>query len=303
MAYRIIFPFLLLVVGCSVDENNENEGKLSVVATTGMIADVTKRIVGDSAQVIALMGPGVDPHLYKATQGDLKKLTDADIIVYNGLYLEGKMSEILEKLARVKPVIAMADGLEVSSLRTTSPSKKGYDPHVWFDVALWQKAAQYLARELVKNRPEAKSYFNNNMRDYDNELDTLHTWVARKVAEIPEPKRVLITAHDAFGYFGDAYGLEVKALQGISTLSEYGLRDVSNLVDFIVTRRIKAVFIETSVSEKAINAVLEGCRQKGFDVSLGGNLFSDAMGAENTLEGTYVGMVRSNVLTIVNALK
>ncbi|MEM6525098.1 MAG: zinc ABC transporter substrate-binding protein [Bacteroidota bacterium] len=302
MAYRLIFILLVVLFGCSLEDQNETNTKLSIVTTTGMIADAVKNIVGDSAEVIALMGSGVDPHLYKATQGDLEKLTDADIIIYNGLHLEGKMGEVLEKLSRVKSVIAIADGLEKTELRTT-PEYTSYDPHIWFDVKMWRKAIEYTAMELGKSRPSANHYFNRNLNDYSRKLDTLDSWIIKKITEIPEKKRVLITAHDAFGYFGEAYGLEVKGLQGISTLSEYGLRDVADLVDYIVEKEINAVFIETSVSEKAINAVVQGCKQKGFNISIGGSLFSDAMGAENSLEGTYLGMVRSNVLTIVKALK
>ncbi|MEM9390602.1 MAG: zinc ABC transporter substrate-binding protein [Bacteroidota bacterium] len=303
MANRIIFPLLIVVFSCSVDTKKESNAPLTIVTTTGMIADATKNIVGDSAEVMALMGPGVDPHLYKATQGDLKKLTHADIIIYNGLHLEGKMGEVLEKLSRVKPVIAVADGVDPSLLKTAPEFNNSYDPHIWFDVKLWQMAAEHINTELGKNRPAAVGYFTANFKSYSSQLDTLDQWVAKRISEISEEGRVLITAHDAFGYFGAAYGMEVKGLQGISTLSEYGLRDIANLVDYIVDEQIKAVFVETSVSEKAINAVVEGCRQKGFDVTVGGNLFSDAMGAEGTPEGAYAGMVRSNVNTIVNALK
>ena len=303
MVNRIIFSLLILVFSCSVDRKNESNTPLTIVTTTGMIADATKNIVGDSAEVIALMGPGVDPHLYKATQGDLEKLTNADIIVYNGLHLEGKMGEVLKKLSRVKSVIAVADGVDPSLLKTAPEFNNSYDPHIWFDVKLWQIAVQHLSSELGKNHPDASVYFDSNFKSYKSRLDTLDQWVAERITEISEEGRVLITAHDAFGYFGTAYGLEVRGLQGISTLSEYGLRDVANLVDYIVEKQIKAVFVETSVSEKAINAVVEGCRQKGFNVTIGGNLFSDAMGAEGTTESNYTGMVRSNVNTIVNALR
>ncbi len=303
MVNRIIFSLLILVFSCSVDRKNESNTPLTIVTTTGMIADATKNIVGDSAEVIALMGPGVDPHLYKATQGDLEKLTNADIIVYNGLHLEGKMGEVLKKLSRVKSVIAVADGVDPSLLKTAPEFNNSYDPHIWFDVKLWQIAVQHLSSELGKNHPDASVYFDSNFKSYKSRLDTLDQWVAERITEISEEGRVLITAHDAFGYFGTAYGLEVRGLQGISTLSEYGLRDVANLVDYIVEKQIKAVFVETSVSEKAINAVVEGCRQKGFNVTIGGNLFSDAMGAEGTPESNYTGMVRSNVNTIVNALR
>ncbi len=303
MAYRLILPLLFLTFSCTTEQESKHTERLSIVTTTGMIKDAVSNVVKDSADVVALMGPGVDPHLYKATQGDLQKLTNADIIFYNGLHLEGKMGEVLEKLSRIKPVVAVADGIDQKLLRSAPEFQSSQDPHIWFDVILWKEAISKINNELGSLRPMSKTYYDSNTRSYLTELDTLHGWVSKAISEIPEKRRVLITAHDAFGYFGDAYGMEVHGLQGISTLSEYGLRDVADLVNFIVDKQIKAVFVETSVSEKAINAVVEGCKEKGFGVSIGGNLFSDAMGEENTVEGTYVGMVQSNVNTIVNALK
>ncbi|MEM9859117.1 MAG: zinc ABC transporter substrate-binding protein [Bacteroidota bacterium] len=305
MANRLIILLALALSACSVDNASDKSGhfdRMTIVTTTGIIADLAKNIVGDSADVVALMGPGVDPHLYKATQGDLQKLTAADMIVYNGLHLEGKMGEVLEKLSRIKPVIVIAEGIPPSSRQTVS-DLNSYDPHIWFDVKLWRQAAQHLTNELGNHHPGAKAYFTSNFTVYDSTLDALHHWVAERISVIPDERRVLITAHDAFGYFGSAYDIEVKGLQGISTLSEYGLRDVTNLVDYIVDRKIKAVFVETSVSEKAIKAVVQGCQKRGFNVTIGGNLFSDAMGSQGTPEGTYVGMVKSNVNTIVDALK
>ena len=303
MAYRLILLLLFLTFSCTIEQKPKDTDRLSIVTTTGMIKDAVSNVVKDSADVVALMGPGVDPHLYKATQGDLQKLTNADIIFYNGLHLEGKMGEVLEKLSRIKPVVAVADGIDQKLLRSAPEFQSSQDPHIWFNVKLWKEAVSKINKELGSFRATSKTYYDSNTRSYLAELDTLHGWVSKTINEIPEEKRVLITAHDAFGYFGDAYGMEVHGLQGISTLSEYGLRDVANLVNFIVDKQIKAVFVETSVSEKAINAVVEGCKEKGFAVSIGGNLFSDAMGEENTVEGTYVGMVQSNVNTIVNALK
>lgn len=303
MGCRLVLLLLIIIFSCTLQQETNNNDRLAIVTTTGMIADAVKNIVGDSAEVTALMGPGVDPHLYKATQGDLEKLTNADVIVYNGLHLEGKMGEVLQKLARIKPVITVSEDIDPAFLKTAPEFNNSYDPHIWFDVNLWKAAVRKIQNELSTIRPDAKNYFASNYFSYEIQLDSLNQWITNKINEIPADKRVLITAHDAFGYFGSAYGMEVKGLQGISTLSEYGLRDVSNLVDYIVQKEIKAVFVETSVSEKAINAVVEGCQQKGFDVQVGGNLFSDAMGAASTPEGTYIGMVRSNVNTIVNALK
>ncbi len=284
-------------------ENTDSNRKPRVVATTGMIYDVVLNISGDSIDAQPLMGPGVDPHLYKATQGDLKKLTEADLVLYNGLFLEGKMGEVFDKLSRIKPIVAVAETVPEAQLRNSTQYEDAYDPHIWFDVSLWKNAVKETNRALQEIDPDNSEYYRTNTENYLQQLDTLHQWVKKRIAEIPEDQRILVTAHDAFGYFGDAYGIEVVGLQGISTLSEFGLKDISNLVDMITERKIRAVFVETSVSPKAINAVVTGCREKGHDVVIGGNLFSDAMGPFGTFEGTYIGMVTTNVNTIVEALK
>jgi len=290
---------------CTGKAENEsgNANSITILATTGMIADVVKNIVGDSAKIITLMGPGVDPHLYKATQGDLKKLREADVIFYNGLHLEGKMSELFIKLQRQKDVIAVADGIEKTKLHLMDADAGIYDPHIWFDVSLWRDAANHINTSLCKLYPEQKKLFTENSKHYLNKMDSLHQQVIKIINEIPEKQRVLITAHDAFGYFGTAYQIEVRGLQGISTMSDYGLKDISDLVEFIIERNIKAIFMETSVSDRSINAVIEGCNERGHDVVIGGSLYSDAMGSKDTFEGTYIGMVSSNVEKIVNALK
>jgi len=253
--------------------------------------------------VVALMGPGVDPHLYKATQGDLKKLTSADIIFYNGLHLEGKLGEVLEKLSRTKTVIAISADIPHSLLREVPGFQGTHDPHIWFDVSLWKEAVKKIRAALIDFDDSNADHFTASADNYLLQLDSLHNAVQSSILEIPEAQRVMITAHDAFGYFGDAYSIEVRGLQGISTVSEFGLRDVTNLVDFIIDRKIKAIFVETSVSERSIEAVVQGCQQKGWQVKIGGSLYSDAMGAAGTKAGTYIGMVDANVTTIVNALK
>lgn len=277
--------------------------KIKIVTTIGMIKDAVENVAGETVEVIALMGPGVDPHLYKATQGDLEKLTSADIVFYGGLHLEGKMGEVLEKLGHLKPVIAVSSEIPDSMLRTVPGFQGIHDPHIWFDVKLWEEAVKTISFFLQEYDSTNKSRYSSNCQQYLIHMDSLHAIIKTKIAEIPKEQRVLITAHDAFGYFGDAYGIEVRGLQGISTVSEFGLRDVTELVNFIITRKIKAIFVETSVSQKSINAVVEGCQQKGWDVKVGGSLFSDAMGAEGTPEGNYLGMVSKNVETIVRALK
>ncbi|MEC7755588.1 zinc ABC transporter substrate-binding protein [Roseivirga sp. UBA1976] len=294
---------VLILFGCQPKTSQKTVGKLNVVTTTGMIADVVKNVGKDSVTVTALMGPGVDPHLYKATQGDLARLQQADIIFYNGLHLEGKMGEVFEKLERIKTVIPVARGIE-KNLLLDSPVYQGtYDPHIWFDVSLWSQTIVEVTNTLIEARPENRDYFIANAEALRRQFAELHEWVTEQIQTIPPTKRIMITAHDAFSYFGRAYGLEVRGLQGISTLSEFGLKDRVDLINFIVEKQINAVFVETSVSEKNIKAIVEGCEQKGHEVKIGGSLFSDAMGAAGTPEGTYLGMVRANVKTIVEALK
>ncbi|WP_305983081.1 metal ABC transporter solute-binding protein, Zn/Mn family [Roseivirga thermotolerans] len=294
---------VLILLGCQPKTSQKTVGKLNVVTTTGMIADVVKNVGKDSVTVTALMGPGVDPHLYKATQGDLARLQQADIIFYNGLHLEGKMGEVFEKLERIKTVIPVARGIE-KNLLLDSPVYQGtYDPHIWFDVSLWSQTIVEVTNTLIEARPENRDYFIANAEALRRQFAELHEWVTEQIQTIPPTKRIMITAHDAFSYFGRAYGLEVRGLQGISTLSEFGLKDRVDLINFIVEKQINAVFVETSVSEKNIKAIVEGCEQKGHEVKIGGSLFSDAMGAAGTPEGTYLGMVRANVKTIVEALK
>lgn len=304
---RIVMLIVLIVLMCACTNTKENNtaGKLKivVVGTTGMIADALGNIVGDKGEVQALMGPGVDPHLYKVTQGDLQKLQNADLIFYNGLHLEGKMSEVLEKLAKKKKVIAVSDGINKNKIRMLDDKKTVRDPHIWFDVSLWKEAVLFASKELQKLDSIHLETYKTNTFNFVNQLDSLDEWVKAEISTIPEQNRLLITAHDAFGYFGAAYRIEVKGLQGISTVSDYGLNDVTTLVNLITSRKIKAIFIETSVSDKSIKAVLEGCQAKGHKVVIGGTLYSDAMGQAGTPEGAYIGMVRANVTKIVKALK
>lgn len=297
-----VFFLILIFQACTADKKAVSD-KLQIVTTTGIIADAVKNIVGDKATVISIMGPGVDPHLYKATQGDLEKLSSADIVVYNGLHLEGKMGEVLEKLGRNKKVIAMSDGLDKNKLRSSPDFPGSYDPHIWFNVALWTDAIKFLANEIATVDKRNADLIMQNTATYKQKLNELHKNVGAQIAQIPIQQRTLITAHDAFGYFGDAYKIQVKGLQGISTVSEYGLQDVSNLVKFIVDSKIKAVFVESSVSPKAIDAVITGCQSKGHQIKIGGTLYSDALGNEGSKEGTYIGMVQHNVQVITQALK
>lgn len=294
-----------LMAGCAGSPAPEqtDTGKLQVVSTTGMITDMVTIIGGDQVQVTGLMGPGVDPHYYKATQGDLKHLTAAQVIFFNGLFLEGKMEEIFEKMQRTKTVVALTAEIDEAQLRKPPEFDGNWDPHIWFDVDMWRQTIPVVEQTLAEARPDAAAEFARRAAAYDAELDALHNWVVEQVAAIPVSGRVLVTAHDAFGYFGDAYGIEVLGLQGISTVAEYGVNDVRALVDIIVKRKVKAIFVESSVPERSINAVREGCLARGHDVVIGGTLYSDAMGEVGSGADTYVGMVRSNVNTIVAALR
>ncbi|MCX2744252.1 zinc ABC transporter substrate-binding protein [Mangrovivirga sp. M17] len=305
MGNRLIFLLFVsaFLFSCSNTEKKENSDKINVLSTTGMIYDIALNVGGEKVNAQYLMGPGVDPHLYKATQNDLSKMREAEIIFYNGLHLEGKMQETLEKISNSKPVIPVSSGIKKSLLKESEDFGGVYDPHIWFDVSLWKQAVIIVTNTLIKSDEENKEYYLNNSKDYLSALSALDAWVKESIATIPEQQRVMITAHDAFGYFGDAYNIEVRGLQGISTRSEPGIRDISRLTEYITENDIKAVFVESSVSEKSLRAVVEGCREKGHNVQIGGTLFSDAMGAAGTPEGTYEGMVRHNVNTIVNSLK
>ncbi len=296
--------FLIVMSGCSSTETNkDSEGKINVTTTIGQIGDIAENIGKDHVQVDSLMGPGIDPHLYKASQGDINKLSNADIIFYNGLHLEGKMGEIFAKMKGEKPTYPVAEAIPEEKLLITQGNSKAVDPHVWFDIDLWKYAVLEVRDGLIEYDPDHKEDYEKNAEEYLEELSKLQEEAQSKLNEIPEESRVLVTAHDAFQYFGQAYGMEVKGLQGLSTDSEYGLRDVQNLVNVLADQNIKAVFIESSISERSINAVVEGARKKGHEVEIGGELFSDAMGEKGSPEGTYKGMYQHNIETIVEALK
>lgn len=276
--------------------------RVRVVATTGMIADVAANVGGRRVDVVALMGPGVDPHLYKASEGDVTTLVGADVILYNGLHLEAAMADVLERAQDRIRTVAVTDGIARDRLLSPPEFEGAYDPHVWFDVEMWIDAAERVRAALAGLDPEHARVYAANARAYVERLEALDAYVHRRVEEVPRDARVLITAHDAFNYFGRAYGFEVRGLQGISTAAETGTADVSELADFIVERGIPAMFVESSVSPRFVEAVREAVRARGGDVAIGGSLYSDAMGTAGTPDGTYVGMVRHNVDTIVGAL-
>jgi manganese/zinc/iron transport system substrate-binding protein len=303
---KIRNSFLLVATALLLFSCGEPEVKRTkpyIVTTTGMIADAVKNITDTLFDVEALMGPGVDPHLYKTKQSDTKKLMEADAVFYNGVHLEGRMSETLEELAKTKKVFSLEHGIPESKLIKSAGFVGSHDPHIWFDVKIWIGAVSYIKHELQKLYPQHAQVFQKNADAYIAKLKTFDEWVETELSTIPENTRVLITAHDAFGYFGKAYNIKVKGLQGISTASDYGVNDRIRLVNFICDQKIKAVFVESSVSPKSINAIIEDCAAKGHVVQKGGELFSDAMGAAGTAEGTYIGMLQHNVNTIVKGLK
>lgn len=292
----------LLFAACSTDNSSSDDEK-TVVATTGQIADAVKAIVGDEIEVQTLMGPGVDPHLYKATQSDVAKLDNAEMIFYNGLNLEGQLDDIFEQMREDKTVVAAAEILDESKLLDDEENSGLFDPHVWFDITLWSEVVDGIGDALVEEYPEHKELFEKNEKEYLSNIDELKTYVDERVSELSSSQRHLVTAHDAFNYFGSSLDFTVSGLQGLSTEAEYGVKDVENMVDYLVKNKIKAIFVESSVSDKAMKAVIEGAKEKKHTVEIGGELFSDAMGAEGTKEGTYIGMYKHNVDTIVDALK
>jgi manganese/zinc/iron transport system substrate-binding protein len=299
----IVLTASLLIVSCSGKKQASGEtGAIKAVATIGMIADVVKEIGGKHVHVHGLMGPGVDPHLYKATPSDVQALHKADIIFYNGLHLEAKMGELFERMGETRATVAVTRAIPESLLIAPESYEGLHDPHVWFDVTLWKYATREIADALAKERPNLASHFDSSAAAYLARLDTLHAYVETQAKRVPPEQRMLITAHDAFNYFGNRYGFEVIGLQGISTEAEAGTNDVQKLVNLIVERRMPAIFVESSVPIKNIEAVQEAVQSKQWSVSIGGELFSDAMGDAGTVEGTYIGMVTHNINTIVSVL-
>jgi manganese/zinc/iron transport system substrate-binding protein len=301
-----IFSLILLLSGCRNDRQaGPAEGKPLFVATTGMVKDALENLVGDKAEIIALMGPGVDPHLYQATPGDLARMNRADLIVYSGLFLEGKLDDIFRKLARTRHVVNFSDAVDESNLINVTDARYAgeiYDPHIWFDIDLWTEGIAGLADELVELYPDWGDEITADRDRYIAELTELKSELAAQISAVPVTDRIMVTSHDAFQYFGRMLGIRVEALQGISTATEFGLQDRKNLVDLIVTEDINAIFIESSVGDKPIRAILSDCRERGKEVRLGGTLFSDAMGEGGTAEATYSGMLRHNVATVVEGL-
>ncbi|ADH62604.1 metal ABC transporter solute-binding protein, Zn/Mn family [Calidithermus chliarophilus] len=297
---------VLLLSACQVQDFAlrpiDGDRPVRAVATANFVTDLVQQIGGERVQVTGLMGPGVDPHLYKASAGDVRKLTQADVVFYSGLFLEGKMVELFEKMPKA---IAITDAIPHELLIAPEGGFEGtytYDPHVWFDVSLWAHTAEAVRDGLSKVDPAGAGYYAERTRQYQARLQELDAWVKQEIGRIPPAQRVMVTAHDAFGYFGRRYGLEVRGLQGVSTVAETGTRDVQELAAFLAERGIRAIFVESSVPRRSVEAVVAAVRARGKELRIGGELFSDAAGDPGTPEGTYVGMVEHNVRTIVSAL-
>lgn len=300
---------LLGLSGCDSTGGSPNGPKTEsvrlprIVTTVGMVADIVRQVVGDRAEVIGLLNEGVDPHLYHPTRDDVQRLSTADVIFYGGLMLEGRMEESLRKLQQNgKPVHAVGESLDKAVLRKPPEFEGHFDPHVWMDVKLWSQCVDAVAQGMSKFDVVHADEYRRRADAYQKELEQLDTYVRKVIQTVPEEQRVLVTAHDAFGYFARSYGMEVKSVQGISTESEAGVADVNALVDFLVERKIGAIFFESSVSDKGLRAVIEGAAQRDWKVRVGGELFSDAMGQSGTYEGTYIGMIDHNATTIARAL-
>ena len=267
-----------------------------------MIADAARRIGGARVAVAALMGPGVDPHAYRQTRSDIVKMTRADLTLWHGLYLEAQLETFLQELAQRRRVVAVAEALPKSALLSHDDYADRYDPHVWMDPSLWSRVTDRVRDALIEADPDGQPTYAENAAAFGAEIASLGAYARMSLASVPESARALVTAHDAFRYFGAAYGFDVFGIQGISTESEAGLKRIETLVDLLVERRIRAAFVESSVSERNIRALIEGAAARGHEVAIGGELFSDAMGPEGTYEGTYLGMIDHNVTTIANAL-
>lgn len=286
-------------------DTDESAEPYKIVCTVGMITDIVGNLAGDYAEVEGIIGEGIDPHLYKPTRGDVIKLNQADVVFYNGLLLEGKMTDVLISVAsKGKLVKAVTEAIleETDYLLEKDDGSAYTDPHVWMDVSGWLRAIAVVAETLAAYDPENAESYRSKATVYADQLEALDAYAKVAISTIPKSQRVLVTAHDAFQYLGRAYSIEVRGIQGMSTESEAGVRDLEDLVDFIVERQIPAVFVESSVADKNVRALVEGARARGHDVIIGGSLFSDAMGQAGTYEGTYIGMIDSNVTTITNAL-
>ena len=302
MRKYIILVFLITVFSCK-KEVKEN-GKLQVVTTTTMLTDLVKNIGGDKIDIQGLMGAGVDPHLYKASEGDVSTLFNADVIVYNGLHLEGKLEDVFEKMRHQnKKTIAVSDAIDKATLIGSEYFASNYDPHIWFSITNWEIITQYIVDKLCELDAENTATYKTNGANYLKILASLKTTITEQVNSLPVEKRILVTAHDAFNYFGKEFQFNVVGLQGLSTATEAGVQDVRRLASFIEEKNVKAIFVESSVPKRTVEALQEAVRAKGKEVVIGGTLYSDALGSAGTAEATYIGMYKHNVEIIISALK
>ena len=298
---KLLILFLAITI-LSCKKEKQANGKLNIVTTTTMITDLVKNVGGEHINLQGLMGSGVDPHLYKASEGDVTKLSDADIIFYNGLHLEGKLVEVFEKMKNIK-TIAVADALDKNTLIGSEYFASNYDPHIWFNLDYWKLATQFVVKTLSEAIPNQKTTFEANGKTYIEKLNTLQTKLKTTISILPKEQRILVTAHDAFNYFGKAFDFEVVGLQGLSTATEAGVQDVQKLAAFIIENNVKSIFVESSVPKRTIEALQAAVKSKNHEVTIGGTLYSDALGNADSKEGTYIGMYEHDVNTIVNALK
>ena len=294
----------LFLAGCQQNEatSQEESGKLKVVATTTMLTDLINQIGGDAIEVEGLMGPGIDPHGYQASSSDVSKLMSADVVAFNGLHLEGKLGEVFENLEKQgKTLFVLEDAIADEHVLLSEDG--AVDPHIWFSIENWQLAADYITNQLSEADPDNEAFYRSNHESYKEELINLEAYVTERISELTVDQRYLVTAHDAFRYFGESFDFEVVGLQGINTQTEAGTADVSALAQFITEKEIKALFIESSVSTRTIEALQEAVRTRGWEVEIGGELFSDALGDSSQDAETYVKMFRRNIDTIVDGLK
>lgn len=281
------------------------EYPIQVVATTGPVAELVRRVGGDHVEVEGLMGPGVDPHLYSPVASDVRKLTDADAIFYNGLHLEGRMAELFVKMARSKATYAVTEGLQTrhdKRLREPPEFEGLYDPHVWHDPMLWGDCASDVAQMFSEFDPAHAADYQKNAEAYRAELTEVDKFCRDEVAKIPADRRVLVTAHDAFGYFGNTFGLEVFGLKGVSTEEEKDLKHQEEIQRMLIERKIPAVFVESAVAPRMVTSLVEPCRAQGLNLQIGGELYADALGAPDSDAADYGGMIRHNAKTIADAL-
>ncbi len=300
----LVLVLVIVLTACTNDTASpeNDDGKLQIVATVGQIGDLAERIGGDHVSVSTLMGAGIDPHQYVATEGDVERLQNADIIFYNGNFLEARMVEIFHQLSERKTVVPLTERIDQSQLLEWAQYKQYKDPHIWFGIPQWEQVAGVIRDTLIEVDPDHRQAYTANADAMLADMQELDAYVREQVARLPEAQRILVTAHDAFNYFGKTFGFQVRGLQGLSTDSEASTADVQTLAQFLVDNKIRAVFIESSVAVRNVEALREAAAAKGWDVVIGGQLFSDTIGTPGTPEGTYVGMYRHNINTIINAL-